>query len=82
MRTTLQAWGNQLAVQIPESFARQLGLRPDSMVEITVVDRQIAITPVGTPTLSALLATITADNRHTEQLRDDAPGIDTQASIP
>jgi antitoxin MazE len=67
MKTRIQKWGNSLALRIPRAFASEVGLEPDSEVEVTLVDGQIVIAPVTQGyTLDDLLAGITEDNLHGE----------------
>jgi antitoxin MazE len=76
MRTRIQKWGNSLAVRIPKSFAAEVGLVDDSMVDVRVADGQVVIVPVmPVPyTLDALLADVTDDNRHHEVPAEPAMG--------
>ena len=57
-----------LAVRLPRVYTEQLGLKPDSPVEITLTDNGLCITPVQKPryTLDELLAGVTPDNIHGE----------------
>lgn len=68
MLTKVQKWGNSLALRIPKAFARDAQLENDSLVEITIVEGQIIITPVKAPswTLKELLAGINKKNIHRE----------------
>ena len=68
MLTKVQKWGNSLALRIPKAFARDAQLENDSLVEITIVEGQIIITPVEAPswTLEELLAGINKKNMHRE----------------
>ncbi len=68
MLTKIQKWGNSLALRIPKAFALDVQLEDDSVVEITLVDGQIIIKPVGSPawTLEQLLAGVNDDNLHSE----------------
>ena len=68
MRTSVQRWGNSLAVRIPKSFAAQLHLEHDSEVDLTLVNGQLAVIPVLAPafTLNELLEGITEQNMHSE----------------
>ena len=68
METRIRKWGNSLAVRIPQTLARQLGLEPDSPVNITAKDNGLTIQPVRRPAVSldVLLEGVTADNRHGE----------------
>jgi antitoxin MazE len=68
MLTKVQKWGNSLALRIPKAFARGAHLENDSLVEISLVEGQIIVTPVEAPTwtLDELLADITKKNIHHE----------------
>jgi len=68
MLAKVQKWGNSLAVRIPRAFASEAQLENDSLVEITLVDGQIVVTPVVTAgwTLEGLLEEITPANLHGE----------------
>lgn len=68
MLTKVQKWGNSLALRIPKAFARDAQLENDSLVEISLVEGQIVITPVQAPswTLDELLAGINSKNIHRE----------------
>ena len=69
MKTRVQKWGHSLALRIPKSFATEAGLDQDAVVDVTLVDGKLIVTPL-TPsrfTLEHLLATVTTDNLHTEQ---------------
>ena len=68
MLTKVQKWGNSLALRIPKPFAIDAHLENDSLVEISIENGKIIITPVTVPdwTLDELLAGINKDNLHTE----------------
>jgi len=68
MLTKVQKWGNSLALRIPKAFAIEAQLENDSLVEISIVQGKIIVTPVAASswTLDELLAGITKDNLHTE----------------
>jgi antitoxin MazE len=76
MRTRIQKWGNSLAVRIPKSFATELGLVDDSVVDVRVVDGQVVVMPMPSApyTLDALLADVTDDNLHHEVSTEPAMG--------
>ena len=78
MRTCVQKWGNSLALRIPKSFAREVGLVPDAPVEVSLIDGKLVVMPVVEPqlTLEQLLAHVTEDNRHHEV--DLGPGIGSE----
>jgi antitoxin MazE len=68
MLTRIQKWGNSLALRIPKAFAQDTQLENESLVEISLVEGQIIITPVEAPsyTLEKLLAGINKKNIHHE----------------
>ena len=69
MRARVQRWGNSLALRIPQVFGRELNLRPESSVEMTVDSGRLILVPVEdstVPTLSELLDQISDENKHTE----------------
>jgi antitoxin MazE len=75
MLTKVQKWGNSLALRIPKAFATDARLENNSVVEVSLVDGQIVVKPVMTPTwsLERLLAGVKSDNIHHE--------IDTGSAI-
>jgi antitoxin MazE len=64
MLTKVQKWGNSLALRIPKALAHTAQLDVDSIVEISLINGRIIITPVVKPswTLEELLAGIHKDN--------------------
>lgn len=67
MTTTVQKWGNSLAVRIPTNIAEQAAIEQGSEVEIQVNEQCITLIPKRRkPTLDELLAMITPENRHAE----------------
>jgi antitoxin MazE len=68
MATTVQKWGNSLAIRIPKDVAERVAINQGSELELNVVNgREIILVPKKkTPTLEELLARITPENRHTE----------------
>jgi antitoxin MazE len=76
MRTRIQKWGNSLALRIPKAFAAEAHLQVDTLVEISVEDGKLVMTPVG-PVLADLLAGVTEDNIHREV--DTGPAMGNEA---
>lgn len=76
MKTRIQKWGNSLALRIPKSFAVETGLDQDVLVDVTLVDGKLIVTPLPAPsiTLEQLLADITDTNRHGEYDTGEAVG--------
>jgi antitoxin MazE len=74
----VQRWGNSLAVRVPVAFGRELNLRPECPVDMTIDAGRLVLTPVlvadETPTLAELVARITDTNRHDEQWTDQPKG--------
>jgi len=68
METRVQKWGNSLALRIPKPLATEVGLEHNSLVELSLMDGKLVITPVVKPALSLehLLAQVTEDNLHGE----------------
>ncbi|MGH9421801.1 MAG: AbrB/MazE/SpoVT family DNA-binding domain-containing protein [Thermoanaerobaculia bacterium] len=67
MVSTIQKWGNSLAVRIPKAFAAQAQLDQDSNVEISLEGDRIVISATRREwTLDALLGKITSVNLHHE----------------
>jgi len=68
MQTLIQKWGDSLALRIPLSFVAEAQLEEDMMVEITLQEGKLVVTPIAAaPTLEGLLALITPENLHTVQ---------------
>lgn len=68
METRVKKWGNSLALRIPQTFARQLELEPDSQVRLTIRGKSLAVQPMKRPPvrLETLLKDVTDSNRHEE----------------
>ncbi len=68
MKGRIQKWGNSLALRIPKSFAREVGLTEDCPVEVSLVKGKLVVAPVPEPgpTLEQLMARVTDDNLHGE----------------
>jgi antitoxin MazE len=67
MRTNVQKWGNSLALRIPKSFAREMGLDHDVVVDLALLDNKLIVTAAHKIfTLEELLSGVTDDNLHNE----------------
>jgi antitoxin MazE len=75
MHTTIQKWGNSLALRIPRAFVRESRLSDKAVVDISVDKGKIVINPVPAKkyTLRELLKGVTRKNLHGE--------TDTGASV-
>lgn len=65
METKLTRWGNSLGVRIPKALAVEAELTEGSEISLSVRDGEVVISP-RRHTLEALVAGITAENRHGE----------------
>jgi antitoxin MazE len=67
MRSRILKCGNSLAVRIPRSLAAQARLEENAVVDMTLVDGKLVLTPQPEPqSLEKLLAGITPANCHRE----------------
>ena len=68
METRVQKWGNSLALRIPKPLASQIGLEPNSPVELSLRGRKLVIEARSASDLNLddLLARVTKDNIHGE----------------
>ncbi len=68
MKTTIQLWGNSLAVRIPKSLAQETALGKGDEVNLRADDDRIIVERPQPKhyRLSDLLAGVTKTNRHTE----------------
>ncbi len=67
MSTTIEKWGNSLAVKIPQAVARRIRVQAGDAVDLVVSTRTIVVRPVGTvQKISALPGRITPANPHAE----------------
>ena len=76
METSIQQWGNSLAVRLPKETARKLHLHRGSWVRITEKAGAVIVKPVQQKkevTLEELVAGITKKNRH--KLLDWGPPV-------
>lgn len=67
MITTIQRWGNSLAIRIPKAFAAQARISENSEVNISVSGNRIVVIPARREwKLDALVKNITSSNTHQE----------------
>jgi antitoxin MazE len=66
MTTTIQKWGNSLAVRIPKALARDIQLENGSVVNLAVREGKVIIEPAKKPKyqLDDLLKGVTKKNSH------------------
>jgi len=68
MTTTLQKWGNSLAVRIPKTVANDVALGEGEAVDLRIRNGEIVIAPIRAKKyrLEELVGRISAKNRHSE----------------
>jgi antitoxin MazE len=66
MLTKIQKWGNSLAIRIPSAFAKEIGLYPNTEVELKLENNRLVIIPNKKKQLEKMLKQITPDNVHNE----------------
>ncbi|MBI5555118.1 MAG: AbrB/MazE/SpoVT family DNA-binding domain-containing protein [Elusimicrobia bacterium] len=66
--TTVQKWGNSLALRIPSSLAKDVHLQRGSEVEVAIVEGAMVVKPKGGNkySLAQLLKAVNKSNRHSE----------------
>ena len=77
MQATICKWGNSLGLRIPRGLAEDAGLAEGSVVELRLDDGRLVAEPGMVEKLGALLARVTAKNRHRELLVDSPRGRET-----
>ncbi len=65
MKTTIQTWGNSLAVRIPKAFAMHMGIGTGEEVELSLESDGLHIVCTGQD-LDSLLEHVTPANLHGE----------------
>jgi len=68
MQTKIQKWGNSLALRIPKSFALNVNLKQNELVDISIDKGKIIITPIIQKeySLEELLKGVSENNLHSE----------------
>jgi len=76
MQTTIQKWGNSLAVRIPKAFVKEAHLVSGIQVDLSVDNGKIVINPHVEPQyrLDDLLKAVTKRNLHAEVTTGEAVG--------
>jgi len=79
LRTKIQKWGNSLALRIPRSFAKEVGVEAGSEVELSMQRGDLLVRPARRKAyrLSELLRRITAKNIHAEESAGAPVGRET-----
>ena len=68
METTIQKWGNSLAVRLPKHVVKKLSLREGTKVEVREQEKEVVIAPalIARLTLKERIKLVTAENLHEE----------------
>jgi len=67
MKARMVKWGNSLAVRIPKPVAEEARFKEGDALEIEVVEGRVELRRASkVPTLAALVAQITPENRYAE----------------
>ncbi len=68
MKSTVQKWGNSLAIRIPKSFATEIDLSQGAEIDLVLFKNKIQIEPITKKqlTLDELLRRVTEENMHGE----------------
>ncbi|OHD53599.1 MAG: multidrug transporter MatE [Spirochaetes bacterium GWF1_51_8] len=75
MKSSVQKWGNSLAMRIPANYAKDVGLTEGSSVEMIVEENRIVIFPdKKNSKLEEKLIKINDGNLHEESETGDAVG--------
>jgi antitoxin MazE len=75
MKTTIQKWGNSLAIRIPKNIAKDTMVSEGSNIDIMVENGNIVLRPRKKEySLKELLKKITIENIHSEISTGDQTG--------
>jgi antitoxin MazE len=75
MKTTVQKWGNSLAIRIPKNITRDTRLSEGSDLNILVENGNIILSPSAKEySLSEILKHVTNENIHSEVSTGDQTG--------
>lgn len=68
MKSTVQKWGNSLAIRIPKSFATEIDLSQGAEIDLVLLENKIQIKPIKKKKISLddLLSQVTEENIHKE----------------
>lgn len=74
MKTSIQRWGNSLALRIPKAFAEETNVREGTPVVLSLSEGSLVVRPAKRPkaSLKTLLAGVDSSNLNVEAF-EDAP---------
>lgn len=76
VKVKVQTWGNSLGLRIPKAYAAELGVGSGSEMEVKVEAGALLARPAEAIHLEALLAEITAENKHSTTDWGDSSGAE------
>ena len=77
MKTTIQKWGNSLAIRIPKNISRDTRVSEGSIIDIMVENGKIILNPSPSEySLKELLKNVTSENIHSEISTGDYVGCE------
>ena len=76
MQTKIQKWGNSLALRIPKSFALNVNIKQNELVDLSIDKGNIVIKPIIQKeySLEELLEGVSENNLHSEFDTGDPTG--------
>ena len=78
MKTTVQKWGNSLAIRIPKNVTKDTNVSEGSIIDILIENGNIILHPSTREySLQELLKKITNENIHSEITTGDTVGGET-----
>ncbi len=79
MKLRVQKWGNSLAFRLLSSFANEIGIQRDSIVELTRREGEwiVGLATPDSPTFDELLGRVTPENLHGEV--ESGPAVGAEA---
>jgi antitoxin MazE len=76
MKTTIQRWGNSLALRIPKAFAEETHVKDGTSVTLSLSDGSLVVRPVrrAKESLKTLLAKVDSSNLNLATFEDGPVG--------
>ena len=70
MYATVSKWGNSLGIRIPRGIAQDANIAEGTAIDLRVENGRIVLERIEVESLEVLLARVTPENLHGEQLTD------------
>lgn len=52
MQARIQQWGNSVALRVPKAFVQEMRLEPGTLVEVSLQEGTLRVTPLASPLLT------------------------------